>query len=113
MLFRYQLAENIDSQMLRLGEDLKEIIERMNAASRHNEASADPVRYVKFILLGFFLFIIVIFQQIGKIQRILNAHTETLHWAETSCMTLQRKLDDVGRGLEQQRREQDRSYRFA
>ena len=37
------MAENIDSQMRRLADDLKEIIERMNAAGRQNEASADPV----------------------------------------------------------------------
>jgi hypothetical protein len=43
MYFRYQLAENIDSQMRRLADDLKEIIERMNAASRQHEATADPV----------------------------------------------------------------------
>lgn len=42
-LIRYQLAENIDSQMRRLADDLKEIIERMNAASRQHEATADPV----------------------------------------------------------------------
>ncbi|XP_045024095.1 LOW QUALITY PROTEIN: nuclear pore glycoprotein p62-like [Daphnia magna] len=87
----YQLAENIDSQMRRLADDLKEIIERMNAASRH-EATADPI---------------------AKIARILNAHTDSLQWAESSCTALQRKLDDVGRGLEQQRRDQDRSFRFA
>jgi len=43
---RYQLAENIDSQMRRLADDLKEIIERMNAAGRQNEASADPVNFL-------------------------------------------------------------------
>merc|ERR1712071_573110 len=36
----YQLSENIDSQMRRLADDLKEIIERMNAASRQHEVSA-------------------------------------------------------------------------
>lgn len=88
----YQLAENIDSQMRRLADDLKEIIERMNAAGRQNEASADPI---------------------AKIARILNAHTDSLQWAESNCTALQRKLDDVAQGLEQQRRDQDRSYRFA
>lgn len=57
--------------------------------------------------------LLLIFRQIAKIARILNAHTDSLQWAESSCTALQRKLDDVGRGLEQQRRDQDRSYRFA
>jgi len=88
----YQLSENIDSQMRRLADDLKEIIERMNAASRQHEVSADPI---------------------NKIARILNAHTDSLQWAESSCTGLQRKLDAVANGLEQQRRDQERSFRFA
>nr|CAG4650535.1 EOG090X0EZJ [Sida crystallina] len=88
----YQLAENIDSQMRRLSDDLKEIIERMNSAGRQNETNFDPI---------------------SKIARILNAHTDALQWAESNCTGLQRKLDDVGRALEQQRRDQDRSFRFA
>jgi len=56
------------------------------------------------------LFVIV---QINKIARILNAHTDSLQWAESSCTGLQRKLDAVANGLEQQRRDQERSFRFA
>nr|CAG4642093.1 EOG090X0EZJ [Eurycercus lamellatus] len=78
----YQLSENIDSQMRRLADDLKEIIERMNASSRQHEASADPI---------------------AKIARILNAHTDSLQWAESNCTALQRKLDDVAHALDQQR----------
>ena len=52
-------------------------------------------------------------KQISKIARILNAHTDALQWAESNCTALQRKLDDVNRALEQQRRDQDRSFRFA
>ena len=39
----YQLSEKIDSQMRRLSDDLKEIIERMNSASKQNEGNFDPV----------------------------------------------------------------------
>lgn len=113
VIYRYQLAENIDSQMRRLADDLKEIIERMNAASRQHEATADPVfvSFEKAILA--YCYTHFVCYQIAKIARILNAHTDSLQWAESSCTALQRKLDDVGRGLEQQRRDQDRSFRFA
>jgi hypothetical protein len=55
MYFRYQLAENIDSQMRRLADDLKEIIERMNAASRQHEATADPVNSSRHSILHLLL----------------------------------------------------------
>ena len=42
MSSRYQLEENIDSQVRRLADDLKEIIERMNSASKQHEATANP-----------------------------------------------------------------------
>lgn len=88
----FQLAETIDSQMRRLSDDLKEIIERINSSSRQNETNSDPI---------------------SMIARILNAHTDALQWAETNCTTLQRKMDDINQTLEQQRRDQERSYRFA
>ena len=43
MSSRHQLKENIDSLVRRLADDLKEIIERLNAAGRQYEATADPV----------------------------------------------------------------------
>lgn len=100
--------------MRRLADDLKEIIERMNAASRQHEASADPVAFEVCFFSGVIILIDNWFgYQIAKIARILNAHTDSLQWAESSCTALQRKLDDVAHTLEQQRRDQDRSFRFA
>ncbi len=102
--------------MRRLADDLKEIIERMNAASRQHEATADPVTSIQILLHSNIISleeILILNKQIAKIARILNAHTDSLQWAESSCTGLQRKLDDVARGLEQQRRDQDRSFRFA
>ena len=43
MSSRCQLEENIISQVMRLADDLKEIIDRMNAASMKYEATADLV----------------------------------------------------------------------
>lgn len=39
--------------MRRLADDLKEIIERMNAASRQHEAAADPVICLLVLLFDF------------------------------------------------------------
>lgn len=42
LVYRYQLAENIDSQLKQMSEDLKEIIEHLNESSRSEDVN-DPV----------------------------------------------------------------------
>ncbi|ESO99583.1 hypothetical protein LOTGIDRAFT_141872 [Lottia gigantea] len=56
----YQMAESIDAQMKRMGQDLKETIERLNATNSKTDPH-DPV------------------QQITKI---LNAHMDSLLWID-------------------------------
>ena len=34
---RFKMAENIDSELKRMGQDLKEIIDQMNSANSHQE----------------------------------------------------------------------------
>lgn len=42
LCFRYQMAENIDAQLKRMVNDLKEIVEHLNASSG-NQDNTDPV----------------------------------------------------------------------
>ena len=41
-IFRYQMAEDIDAQLKRMSEDLKEIIEQINSVNKQQDPN-DPV----------------------------------------------------------------------
>ncbi|XP_072482073.1 nuclear pore glycoprotein p62 isoform X16 [Notamacropus eugenii] len=70
----YKLAENIDAQLKRMAQDLKEIIEHLNMAGGPPDTT-DPL------------------QQICKI---LNAHMDSLQWIDQNSD----KLEDVQRSLQ-------------
>jgi len=80
----YRLSENIDAQLKRMASDLKEIVEHLNATSG-NQDSADPL------------------VQIGKI---LNAHVDSLQWIDHNTGVLQRRVEDVSKQLDIQRKQQ-------
>ncbi|XP_067833667.1 nucleoporin 62 like isoform X1 [Heptranchias perlo] len=86
----YKLAENIDAQLKRMAQDLKEIIQHLNTTSSSSEIS-DPL------------------QQICKI---LNAHMDSLQWIDQSSVLLQKKVEDVSKQFEGRRKEQERNYRI-
>ncbi|XP_060688131.1 nucleoporin 62 like [Hemiscyllium ocellatum] len=86
----YKLAENIDAQLKRMAQDLKEIIQHLNSTSSSSEIS-DPL------------------QQICKI---LNAHMDSLQWIDQSSVLLQKKVEDVSKQFEIRRREQERNCRI-
>uniref|UniRef100_A0A8C6RM22 Nuclear pore glycoprotein p62 n=1 Tax=Nannospalax galili TaxID=1026970 RepID=A0A8C6RM22_NANGA len=87
----YKLAENIDAQLKRMAQDLKDIIEHLNTAGGPADTS-DPL------------------QQICKI---LNAHMDSLQWVDQSSALLQRKVEEASRVCEGRRKEQERSLRIA
>ncbi|XP_008053992.1 nuclear pore glycoprotein p62 isoform X1 [Carlito syrichta] len=86
----YKLAENIDAQLKRMAQDLKDIIEHLNTAGGPADTS-DPL------------------QQICKI---LNAHMDSLQWIDQNSALLQRKVEEVARVCEGRRKEQERSFRI-
>jgi len=85
----YQLAENLDGQLKRMGEDLREIIDHLNSNNRNVDTS-DPV------------------VQIGKV---LNAHMDSLQWIDTNAAAVERRLNEVNRLAEIHRRDSDRLQR--
>lgn len=87
----YKLAENIDAQLKRMAQDLKDIIEHLNMAGGPADTS-DPL------------------QQICKI---LNAHMDSLQWVDQSSALLQRRVEEASRVCESRRKEQERSLRIA
>ncbi|XP_072733017.1 nuclear pore glycoprotein p62-like isoform X4 [Ciconia boyciana] len=86
----YKLAENIDAQLKRMAQDLKDIIEHLNTSGGPADTS-DPL------------------QQICKI---LNAHMDSLQWIEQNSAVLQRKVEEVTKVCESRRKEQERSFRI-
>ncbi|CAH1787484.1 unnamed protein product [Owenia fusiformis] len=87
----YQLAENVDGQLKRMVQDLKEVIDHLNANST-NQASTDPI---------------------SQIAKILNAHMDSLQWVDQNTVLLQRKVEDVAKQAELRRKEQETSFRLA
>lgn len=86
----YKLAENIDAQLKRMAQDLKDIIEHLNTSGGPADTS-DPL------------------QQICKI---LNAHMDSLQWVDQNSALLQRKVEEVSRVCEGRRKEQERGFRI-
>lgn len=87
----YQLAESLDAQLKRMGQDLKEIIERLNSSNVKPEPD-DPV------------------QQITKI---LNAHMDSLLWIDRQSANLNRRVEEMAKLMESEKKEQERSIRLA
>ncbi|XP_013790093.1 nuclear pore glycoprotein p62-like [Limulus polyphemus] len=86
----YHLAENIDGQLKRMAEDIKEIIERLNTSSKSQE-EVDPM------------------QQMSKI---LSVHMDALQWIEQNSGIVQRKIEEIGKISEIERRDQDKTFRM-
>ncbi|KAM8857392.1 nucleoporin 62 like [Synchiropus picturatus] len=86
----YKLAENVDAQLKRMSQDLKEIIEHLNTSSGPADTS-DPL------------------QQICKI---LNAHMDSLQWVDQNSVLLQRRVEEVSKMCDNQRKEQEKTFRL-
>ncbi|KAM6934354.1 uncharacterized protein FYW49_000632 [Xenentodon cancila] len=86
----YKLAENVDAQLKRMSQDLKEIIEHLNTSSGPADTS-DPL------------------QQICKI---LNAHMDSLQWIDQNSVLLQRRVEEVSKLCDTQRKEQEKTFRL-
>ncbi|XP_069009917.1 nucleoporin 62 like [Embiotoca jacksoni] len=86
----YKLAENVDAQLKRMSQDLKEIIEHLNTSSGPADTS-DPL------------------QQICKI---LNAHMDSLQWVDQNSVLLQRRVEEVSKLCDTQRKEQEKTFRL-
>ncbi|KAK7099218.1 nuclear pore glycoprotein p62-like [Littorina saxatilis] len=87
----YQLAESLDAQLKRMGQDLKEIIDRLNSGNTKPDPE-DPV------------------QQITKI---LNAHMDSLMWVDRQTGNLNRRVEDLSKVMESEKKEQERNFRLA
>ncbi|KAH8319901.1 hypothetical protein KR074_008954 [Drosophila pseudoananassae] len=79
----YLMVENLDTQLKQMSEDLKEIIDNLNEANKGQDTT-DPII------------------QIGKI---LNAHMSSLQWIESQSSNICRKLDDIGKIQDTQKRD--------
>ncbi|XP_064601372.1 nuclear pore glycoprotein p62-like [Liolophura sinensis] len=87
----YQMAENIDAQLKRMVQDLKDIIDHVNSTNSSQD-NTDPI------------------QQITKI---LNAHMDSLQWIDQNSNLLSRRVEDISKQMDLQRKEQERNFRLA
>ncbi|XP_072946592.1 uncharacterized protein Nup62 [Epargyreus clarus] len=84
----YSLAENLETQLRQMSEDLKEVIEHLNETNRSQDSN-DPI------------------VQIG---RILNAHMSSMQWIDNSIAQISTKLDQLKATHDTLRRENERSF---
>lgn len=85
----YSIAENLDTQLKQMTEDLKAVIEQLNEANKAQDPN-DPI------------------VQIG---RILNAHLNSMQWIETSTSLIGSKLDDITKVHEIIKRDNEKTMR--
>ncbi|XP_030387457.1 nuclear pore glycoprotein p62 [Scaptodrosophila lebanonensis] len=79
----YMMVEDLDTQLKQMSEDLKEIIDNLNEANKEQDIT-DPI------------------VQIGKI---LSAHMSSLQWIESQSSNICKKLDEIGKIHETQKRD--------
>ncbi|XP_014208979.1 nuclear pore glycoprotein p62 [Copidosoma floridanum] len=89
--YTYRLAENIDTQLKQMSEDLKEIIEHLNEANRAQDSS-DPI---------------------VQIVKILNAHMNSLQWLVQRTNLLSSKIQQVDQMHQSFRQENERTFSLA
>ncbi|XP_018370015.1 PREDICTED: nuclear pore glycoprotein p62 isoform X2 [Trachymyrmex cornetzi] len=89
--YTYRLSENLDTQLKRMSEDLKEIIEHLNEANRAQDSS-DPI------------------VQIGKI---LNAHMNSLQWLDQQTALLNQKIQQIDQMHQSFRQESEQNLHLA
>jgi len=86
----HSLAENVDTELQQVAEDLKEIIRHINETNKTMDKS-DPVT---------------------QILTILNEHTDALQWVEDSSNTIRKQLEDVSKMHQMFRKDQERSLKM-
>lgn len=89
--YTYRLSENLDTQLKRMSEDLKEIIEHLNEANRAQDSS-DPI------------------VQIGKI---LNAHMNSLQWLDQQTALLNQKIQQIDQMHQSFKQESEQNLHLA
>jgi len=92
----YNLADNIDAQLKRMMEDLREIIERINN-SNVNPGSGGGAGD----------------EAMASIGKILNSHMDSLQWVDQSTNQLQKRLQDVGTLMESRKAEHAKSFQLS
>lgn len=87
----YILAENLDTQLRQMSEDLKEVIEHLNEANKNDNANDDPI------------------VQIGLI---LNAHMSSLQWIESSASQITAQIDNISKMHDSLKRDNEKTFRL-
>lgn len=103
------MAEDIDSQLKRMAEDLKEIIEQINTANSNQDQDQSTVRGV--VTVRGCGRVDVLCLQFSQIVQILNAHTESLGWIDRETILLKQKVEDVKKIADSRKKEREHTFR--
>ena len=90
----YSLADNIDAQLKRMMEDLREIIERINNSNVNPAGQGGD-------------------EAMASIGKILNSHMDSLQWVDQSTNQLQKRLEDVGALMETRKMEHEKTFHLS
>ncbi|KAG0412563.1 hypothetical protein HPB47_010285 [Ixodes persulcatus] len=85
----YHLAENVNAQLRCMSQDIKDIIQQLNAA---NAAVAQD-------------------KPLNQVSKVLNAHMDALSWVQHNSGLLQKQLQELERACQQQRGNMDQLVR--
>lgn len=85
----YHLAENVNAQLRCMSQDIKDIIQQLNAA---NAAVAQD-------------------KPLNQVSKVLNAHMDALSWVQHNSGLLQKQLQELERACQQQRGNVDQLVR--
>lgn len=87
----YGLVANIDGQLKHMCGDMREIIDHVNATTLPTD-NTNPI---------------------NQISKILSAHMDSLQWLDSNSNSLERKLDDLSKQVNDRKQEQESKFRLA
>ena len=109
MLCRYGLVANIDGQLKQMVGDLREIIDHINTTTLPTDTT-NPVSHLFDILA---IYINITLLQTNQISKILSAHMDSLQWLDSNSNSLERKLEELSKQVNDRKHEQESKFRLA
>ena len=79
------MAEKCDGQLKGMVQDLREIIDYLNASNANQQQEENPVStlYVPSVQQALYYYLTnILFSKVMQIAKILNVHMDSLHWID-------------------------------
>lgn len=89
----YKMAASIDGQLKHMMQDLRDIIDHINQSNSSSSGGSGDDSMV-------------------QIARILNSHMDSLQWVDQNTNALQRRVDQVSRVVDAEKRDHERTSHY-